>query len=130
MVKEGVTGDQWWDDDEKITKDGDADLSEVLDYIEENVSNKVYKVTAQVTEKEYEKIKNYWEDLYANLSLYSLTGNQCTKTVGDSLVAAGLLRRPQSLRLSPRSLLIYLKGFLKNTVGPNQGKLATVQRIK
>ena len=130
MVKEGVTGDQWWDDDEKITKDGDADLSEVLDYIEENVSNKVYKVTAQVTEKEYEKIKNYWEDLYANLSLYSLTGNQCTTTVGDSLVAAGLLRRPQSLRLSPRSLLIYLKGFLKNTVGPNQGKLATVQRIK
>ncbi|GEM_PF-4674013 len=132
-AKNGVQGDQWWDDDPDIAqKDGDADLEEVLHYVEntKDFENPVYKVTLSVTDEQFNTMKDYWEEVYNNLGQYTLLERQCTTTVGDSLEKAGIINTPQNKRLSPKELFQVLKKNLRNTAGIGFQKKAQIIQIR
>jgi RHS repeat-associated protein len=145
----GYKGQPWWDTMPKFSEFGDADLDDILNN-NEKIHNPAYSVTAEITSEQAEIITNYWEDRYAELGTYRFYDDQCTTTVRDSLREAGLIddqigvedlfsffRSPVGYYLfdrkydgaTPQGLLKNLTSELRSTYGPDEGKLAQVERI-
>jgi len=134
----GAQGNQWWDQ-QFGGADGDATLEEVIQGITEHRNHQrenhrivkdLYRIEVEVSDHQFQQVKNYWEDLYENLGKYTFYHKQCTTTVAESLKRAGVIEDMMPMQqLLPQKFLEFLQEKLKNTAGQNAGESAMIEQI-
>ncbi len=83
----GSDGIPWWDS--KASLDGDASLSEVIDFT--NSSGKSVSIfSREVTPAQAGAVRSHWNKLYSDPGTYHFAGRQCTTAAAASLRNAGI----------------------------------------
>ncbi len=122
----------WWD--ARYSENGNASLDDIMNRLN-RIPNDTYRFDTEVTSEQFGKLKDYWDGLYADMGEYSIFGNQCTTTVDEGLVQAGILKPSGGWyesysRMRPDGYFAYLKENLRNTWGEDKGRLASLSLLK
>jgi len=124
----GRPGDQWWNDESFFPGYGpdDINLNDILGNLGDLAHGlDVFKIRMSVCSADADKIKQWWENIYANLGSYSVAGDQCTSCVRQGMDSAGVIDGSSALKS-----ISFLKEMAKQThkCGPNAGKLVEVTK--